>query len=112
MFTYFLTVIPYLRVTELLTSSYVGTWTIPGGHLEFGESFEQCASRELEEETGLQVPLEKMRYLTTINTVFEEKGKTYHFVTVAVGCELPEGVQPVVRSQRFFIPLLMNCTEN
>jgi len=82
----------------------IGSWSIPGGHLEFGESFAQCASRELEEETGLQVPPEKMRYLTTINSVYEEKGKKYHFVTAAMGCEMPEGEQPVVRLT--MLPLL------
>lgn len=84
-------------MSRLLTLRYIGSWSIPGGHLEFGESFEQCASRELEEETGLQVSPKKMRYLTTINSVYEEMGKKYHFVTVAMGCEMPEGQQPMVR---------------
>lgn len=30
-----------------------GTWALPGGWLERGESFERCALRELEEETGI-----------------------------------------------------------
>jgi 8-oxo-dGTP diphosphatase len=32
-----------------------GTWSIPGGHLEFDETWQQCAVREVLEETGLKI---------------------------------------------------------
>ena len=34
---------------------YKGCWAFPGGFLNMDETTEQCAIRELEEETGLKV---------------------------------------------------------
>ncbi|KAK0943234.1 hypothetical protein LTR48_006393 [Friedmanniomyces endolithicus] len=56
----------------------IGTYALPGGHLDFGESFEQCAAREVKEETGLNV--QDVRFLTATNTVFGDTGK--HYVTI------------------------------
>ncbi|MDP9764307.1 NUDIX domain-containing protein [Deinococcus enclensis] len=39
----------------LLRHAGTGRWTLPGGSLEPGESFEACARREAHEETGLTV---------------------------------------------------------
>ncbi|KAL6011014.1 hypothetical protein ACLOJK_001458 [Asimina triloba] len=63
-----------------------------------GESFEECAAREVKEETGLNV--EKMEYLTVTNNVFLDQPKPAHYVTVFVRCVLadpdqePENVEP------------------
>lgn len=37
-----------------------GHWDLPGGHLALGEDFEQCLKREVGEETGLEVEIERM----------------------------------------------------
>lgn len=55
-----------------------GTWSPPGGHLEFGETFEECAVRETLEETGVQVS--NLRYLALTNDFFESEGR--HYVTI------------------------------
>lgn len=48
----------------------LGQWAFPGGHLEFGETYFQCAEREALEETGLRV--KAVRMITVTNYVLEE----------------------------------------
>lgn len=47
------------------SSHGAGTWCFPGGHLEFGESFEECALRETAEEVG--VNLKQLRFQCVAN---------------------------------------------
>ena len=46
---------------------------IPGGGLESGESFEEAAIREVEEETGLSVTIEDIQLVTKRKQVFDER---------------------------------------
>lgn len=54
-----------------------GTWSVPGGSMEFGESPEETAIREVREEVGLEISPPTI--WTVTNDVFPE-GK--HFVTI------------------------------
>lgn len=54
------------------------SWSAPGGHLEFGETPEECARREVLEETGLVVG--KLAKVAFTNDFFIAEKK--HYVTL------------------------------
>lgn len=55
-----------------------GTWSFPGGHLEFNESWKECAEREVLEETGIKI--NNIRFAEVTNDIFEKEGK--HYITI------------------------------
>ncbi len=55
-----------------------GTWALPGGHLDFGESFEETSIREVQEENGLEI--EDVQFGAVTNDIFEADQK--HYVTI------------------------------
>ncbi|KAI8394017.1 NUDIX hydrolase domain-like protein [Radiomyces spectabilis] len=61
-----------------------GAWQVCGGHLEYNESFEECARREALEETNLQ--LENPQLLTVVNDPMPLERK--HYVTIFMHCEV------------------------
>ena len=67
-----------------------GTWTMPGGKLEFGESFEQAIVRELLEETGIQA--KKIKLISVTNDYVGDA----HFITLGFLCTDFEGEPKVM----------------
>ena len=62
-----------------------GTWCLPGGRVEFGESITACARREFEEETGQTVELSGLLgvYSRPLDQVHQyPDGEVVHFVGV------------------------------
>ena len=55
-----------------------GSWGLVGGHLEFGESFDDCAKREAQEEVG--VVIDNIRFAHVTNDLFKEEQK--HYLTI------------------------------
>lgn len=64
-----------------------GTWTMPGGKMNFGESFEDVIYRETFEETGIKVNEEKLILISLTNDISEDA----HFITIGFLCENFEG---------------------
>ncbi len=73
-----------------------GTWGLPGGHLEFGETLESCAQREVFEETSLKV--KNIRFGSITNDIFEQEGK--HYITIFMLCDYDEGEAKVMEPEK------------
>jgi 8-oxo-dGTP diphosphatase len=73
-----------------------GTWAFPGGHLEFNESIEDCAAREVFEETGIRI--KNLRYGPYTNDIFDNENK--HYVTLFVIAEHDSGTPQLKEPQK------------
>jgi 8-oxo-dGTP diphosphatase len=95
------------------------TWSIPGGHLEFGESWEETAKREVMEETGMEI--QNIRFLAATNDLFKAHNK--HYVSIWVEADWKQNEPEVVEPDTFIkfewrnfnslpSPLFEPCWEN
>ncbi|MBR4934199.1 MAG: NUDIX domain-containing protein, partial [Clostridia bacterium] len=69
-------------------------WIGIGGHFEFGESPEECITREIKEETSLTA--KKLSYRGIVTFVYGDEGEYMHLFTCedfdGIPCECDEGV--------------------
>lgn len=63
-----------------------GTWTMPGGNIEYGETFEEAGIRETKEETGMDV---KDLEVICVQT---DKNEYAHYISVGMIAKSHEGI--------------------
>lgn len=67
-----------------------GEYSFPGGHLEYLESYADCARRETQEEAGIEIKNLQFQYLANV-TAYAPK----HYVHIGMTAEWASG-EPVV----------------
>jgi 8-oxo-dGTP diphosphatase len=63
-----------------------GQWSIPGGGVEVGETLEQCVTREIREETGLEIAVGPVIEVLDRISRDDDGRVCYHFVVVDYLC--------------------------
>ncbi len=67
-----------ILIGKRIGSHGANTWQLPGGHLEFGETWEQCAKREVMEESGIQI--DHVEFAGVTNDIMQ--GDEKHYITI------------------------------
>jgi 8-oxo-dGTP diphosphatase len=90
----------------LIRRADTGTWGLPGGTLEWGETLRVAIGRELEEEAGV-TELELVRVLGAWSK--PARDPRFHAVTIGVECIVEAPAKPPknpleIREARLFLP--------
>jgi len=73
-----------------------GTISVPGGHLEFGESWEECAARETLEEVGCHI--KNIRFLAATNDIMESDAK--HYISIWMNADWASGEPAIMEPDK------------
>lgn len=72
-----------------------GEWGFPGGHLEYLESYKECALREIAEECGIQIKNLRFEFLANVGVY-----KPRHYVHIGMIAEWKSGEPKVLEPEK------------
>lgn len=73
------------------------SWSVPGGHLEFGENLTFGAAREVREETGLEI--KNIEIVGITNDIF--KKENIHYITIWFTSHWKSGIPRIIEPDKF-----------
>lgn len=74
------------------SSKHAPYWSIFGGHVDPGESFENCAIREIKEEIGIDIQAPTVFGISNNLQTYQQEGK--HTVSICMHVEYSGDVEP------------------
>ena len=83
-------------VGERLNSHGAGKFALPGGHVEFSASWASCASEELREECGVDLPLSAWAFVLATNDLMVSEDR--HYVTFFMRARLTPSQATSIRN--------------
>lgn len=82
-----------LTAKRAMTKSFLpGVYELVGGHVEFGETLEECLIREFREELHIDIVVGNIFYAFT----YLENGNTNHVVEVEFFAKMQDEIQPII----------------
>lgn len=73
-----------------------GKWEIPGGSVEFGETFKKALKREIKEEIGVEIEIIKLLYIC--DHIIPEEHQ--HWVSPTFVCKITKGTPKVLEPKK------------
>jgi nucleoside triphosphatase len=81
---------PAGKLFLMKTHKWLGKYTLPGGHIELGESMEQALRREVKEETNLDIA--EIEFLCTQEFIYDPVfWRPRHFIFFDFACKMVSG---------------------